>query len=141
MTKRKAKSRGLNLPNGKLIKTIDEEGYKYLGILEYDKVKEGEMKTEFVSEYKRRLRLILRSKLNGKNKIKAINSWAVAIMKYGAGVLKWRFDKLKEFERKTRKLLAMHKGLHRKSDVDRLYVSRKEGRRGLVSCESTIGSE
>ena len=31
----KVKSRGLNLPNGKLMKTIDEERYKYLGILEY----------------------------------------------------------------------------------------------------------
>ena len=137
----KAKSRGLNLPNGKLMKTIDEEGYKYLGILEYDKVKEGEMKTEFVSEYKRRLRLILRSKLNGKNKIKAINSCAVAIMRYGAGVLEWRFDELKELDRKTRKLLTIHKGLHPKTDVDRLYVSRKEGGRGLMSCESTIGSD
>ena len=45
------KSRGFNLPNGKLMKTIDEEGYKYLGILEYDKVKEKEMKTEFVREF------------------------------------------------------------------------------------------
>ena len=35
----KAKSRGLNLPNGKLMKTIDEEGYEKLAILEYDKVK------------------------------------------------------------------------------------------------------
>ena len=42
----KAKSRGLNLPNGKLMKAIDEEGYKYLGILEHDKVKEKEMKIE-----------------------------------------------------------------------------------------------
>ena len=47
------------------------------------------MKREFVREYKRRLRLILRSKLNGKNKIKAINSWGVAIMRNGAGVLEW----------------------------------------------------
>ena len=31
----KVKSRGLNLPNGKLTKTIDEERYKYLGTLEY----------------------------------------------------------------------------------------------------------
>ena len=44
----KAKSRGLNLPNGKLMKTIGEEGYKCLGILEYDKAKEKEMKAEFV---------------------------------------------------------------------------------------------
>ena len=32
------------------MKTIDEEGYKYLGILEYDKVKEKKMKTEFARE-------------------------------------------------------------------------------------------
>ena len=36
------------------MKTIDEEGYQYLGILEYDKVKEKKMKTEFVKNYKRR---------------------------------------------------------------------------------------
>ena len=35
----------------------------------------------------------------------------------------------------------MHKGLHPKSYVGRLYVSRKDGRRGLMSCESTIKSE
>ena len=66
----KVKSTSLNLPNGKLMKAIDEEGYKYLGTLEYVKVKEKEMKTEFVREYKRSLRLILRSK----SKIKAINN-------------------------------------------------------------------
>ena len=62
-------------------------------------------------------------------------------MRYGAGVLKWRFDELKELDRKSRKLLTMHKGLQPKSDVDRLYVSRKEGGRRLVSQESTIVSE
>ena len=35
----KVKSRGLNLPVRKLIKMLDEEGHKYLGILEYDKKK------------------------------------------------------------------------------------------------------
>ena len=40
------------------MKTIDEEGYKYLEILQYDKVKEKEMKMEFARKYKRRLRLL-----------------------------------------------------------------------------------
>ena len=53
------------------MKTIEEEGYKYLGILEYEKVKEKEMKIEFVREYKRRIWLILISKFHGKNKIKS----------------------------------------------------------------------
>ena len=120
------------------MKTIDEEGYKYLGILKYDQVKEKEMKTEFFREYKTGLRLILISKLN---ETKAIKSWAVAIIRYGAGALEWKFDELKESDRKTWKLLTVHKGLHQKNDVDKLYVSTKEGGRGLVSCESTIRSE
>ena len=99
------------------MKTIDEKGYKYLGMVEYDKVKEKEMKTEFFREYKRRIRLILIFKLNGKNKRKAINSWTVVIMRCGAGVLEWRLDEPKELDRKTRKLLTMHKG---NSDVDGL---------------------
>ena len=50
------------------------------------------METEFVKEYKRKTRLILISKLNGNNKIKAINTWVVVIMRYDAGMLEWRFD-------------------------------------------------
>ena len=56
---------GLNLPHGKLMETIDEEGYTFLGILEHDKVKEKEMKTNLLQK----IRLILISKLNGKNTV------------------------------------------------------------------------
>ena len=31
--------------------------------------------------------------------------------------------------------MTMDGGLHPKSDVDRVYVSRKMGGRGLISCE------
>ena len=34
--------------------------------------------------------------------------------------------------------MTMHKALHPRDDVDRLYVSRKEGGRGLVSIEDTV---
>ena len=55
---------GIELPSGKKIGEIEEDGYKYLGILEYDRVKEQEMKDKFRSEYFRRTKLILKSKLN-----------------------------------------------------------------------------
>jgi len=42
-------------------------------------VKEKEVKDQFVKENMGRTRLILKSKLNGKNKIRAINTWAVAV--------------------------------------------------------------
>ena len=47
----------------------------YEWILEVDSVlNEGEMKIQCQKECKRRLRIVLRSKLNGKNKIQAINT-------------------------------------------------------------------
>ena len=55
--------------------------------------------------------------------------------------LEWRIDQLKDLDRETGKLLTMHKGLHPKNDIDRLCVSRKEGKRGLMSCEGTIRNE
>ena len=40
-------------------------------------------------------------------------------------------------DQRTRKLMTMHKALHPRDDVGRLYVSRKEGGRGLASIEDT----
>ena len=72
-------------------------------------------------EYKRRLKLLLKTKLSGKNKIMAVNTWAVAILRYSAGIVEWRSDdELKELDRKTRKMMKMHGALHPKSDVDRV---------------------
>ena len=63
----------IRLPDVQHMKDIDETGYTYLGILETDKIKEKEIKEKFSKEYLQRLRLILRSKLNGRNKIMAVN--------------------------------------------------------------------
>ena len=41
-------------------------------------------------------------------------------------------------DQRTRKLMTMHKALHPRDDVDRLYVSRKERGRGLVSIEDSV---
>ena len=41
-------------------------------------------------------------------------------------------------DQRTRKLMTMHKALHPRDDVDRLYVSRKEGGRVLASIEDSV---
>ena len=86
----------IHLPKQEIVKEVDENGYTYLGILELDEIKEHEMKNKVTAEYKRRLRLILKSKLIGKNKIQAINTWAVALLRYGAGIINWKVDELKK---------------------------------------------
>ena len=41
-------------------------------------------------------------------------------------------------DQRTRKLMTIHKALHPRDDVYRLYVSRKEGGRGLTSIEDSV---
>ena len=74
---------------GKTWKYIDEDGYAYLETLKTYKIKEEEMNEKFSKEYLQWLRLILRSKLNGRNKIVTVNTWAVSVMGYDSGILKW----------------------------------------------------
>ena len=58
-------SEGIKLPNGDTIKGLEEnDGFKYLGILECDKIKNNVMKEKIKKEYFRRVKLILKSKLN-----------------------------------------------------------------------------
>ena len=61
-----------------------------MGIAELDKIKKNEMKEKTIKENKRRLWLVLKSKLNGKNKTTAISAWEVAVFRYKAGILLWK---------------------------------------------------
>ena len=87
----------VHLPNLEIIKEVDQNGYTYLSIIELDEIKELEMKIKVTAEYKRRLRLILKSKLNGKNKIEAINTWVAALLRYGAEIINWKVDELEKW--------------------------------------------
>ena len=44
-------------------------------------------------------------------------------------------------DRNTRKFMTMNRELHSRSDVARLYVSRKNGGRGLIECENKVKGE
>ena len=133
------KSEGIKLPDNRKMRCLDEnEEYKYLGILQADQIKQKEMKERVGNEYKRRVRKLLETKLNGQNVINAINTWAIALLRYSAAFLGWTKEEVQHLDRKTRKLLTMHGGLHPKSNVDRLYIPRKEGGRGLLNVEDVI---
>ena len=71
----------------------------------------------------------------------ALNAWTVFILRYDTGLLKWNKNELPEMDRKTRKFMTMNKELHPRSDIARLYVSRKNGGRGLIGCEYSVKSE
>ena len=59
-TRKFVTSEGITLPDKSLIKLMKNgESYKYLGILQADRIKHKEMKDEVGREYKRRPRKIL----------------------------------------------------------------------------------
>ena len=80
----------------------------------------------------------LKSKLNGRNIVKVINTWAV---RYSAGIVKWTKSDLDVTDNKTRKMMMMHGMLHPWSNVSRLYLPRAEGGRGLFSVLDRVNIE
>ena len=130
---------GMELPNQDKVRTLGEkETYKYLGILEADTIKQVEMKEKIKKEYIRRTRKLLETKLCSRNLINGINTWAVSLVRYFGPFLKCTREELKQMDQRTRKLLTLHKALHPKDDVDRLYVSKKEGGRRLPALKTAL---
>jgi hypothetical protein len=80
--------------------------------------------------------MILKSELKARNKITAIGALAVPVLRYSFYTINWRIEEIKNIDRKTSKMLTMYKVHHPKADIDRLYLKRKEGGRGLVQVEA-----
>ena len=137
----KVKHEGIKLPDGKVMKEIDDDGYKYLGILEGATIMNKEMKVKVWNEYLRRVKCVAKSRLYAGNLIKAINVWAVSVIRYSAGILEWSTKYLQQMDIDTRKALTLHGAFHRNSTVNRLYMKRNEGGRGLLSVECCVRAE
>ena len=102
-------------------------------------VKHRQVKKQTSAEYTNRVRKILKSKLNGGNTIQAINSCAVPVIRYTAGIVDWTIAELEDLDRKNRKLMTAHRTLHPpQSDIDRLYLLRRIGGRGLLLIRQTV---
>ena len=70
--------------------------------------------------------------------VMAVNTWAASVMRYGVGILRWNTDELKSLNRRTRKFITMHGELHLKSDIDRVYLSKEMGGKGLRMEENNL---
>ena len=73
----------VDLGDGVEIGEADEEGCKYLAILKGDDICQEKMKEKVQKEYYKRVRAVLKSKLNDGNVINANNVWSVATVRLG----------------------------------------------------------
>ena len=135
MNKGKYERKGsIEISDGNLITELGEDQfYKYLGIEELVDVRHTEMKDKISSEVKRRTKLILKSDLNARNTFEAISELALPVLTYSFAIINWTEAEIKSFDVMVRKQLHMHRHFEIKSDIDRLYVPRLMGGRGLQS--------
>eukprot|EP00957_Ditylum_brightwellii_P070360 5345489-Ditylum_brightwellii.AAC.1 len=100
-----------------------------------------DVKDQTKKEYLSRLRKILKSGMNGGNIMTAICAYAVQVLHYTFGIMKWTKGELKNMDVKTRKLLMTHGFLHPKASTHRLYLHCSRGGRGLTGLEDNHNTE
>ena len=99
------------------------------------------MKRKVKEVYQKRVKLLMKTHLNGKNLFQALNTWVISVIRYSAAFLDWVKEEIKELDRWTRKQLIAGRALHPKSNVVRVYIKRIYGERGLISVEECSAAE
>ena len=86
-----------------------------------------EMRQKVTKEYFHRVKKILKTNLNPKNKITAINQLAVPIIQYTFGIIDWPQNAIDPIDIKTRKLLTLNKMFYKLQSHSRLCLRRDTG--------------
>ena len=121
---KQVRSDGVELRSGEVMKDVDENGYKYLGVSQAENVKNREMKDKVRNEYMRRVKLLVKSELYAGNLVKGINTWAIGVVRYSAGV--FGLDKRR----------PKADGCEDKEDADLMWSLPQEGQ-----CWKTVSEE
>ena len=135
--KRKSLGKSIKI-NGLTVRELEHgEMYTYLGQDESISYNGPLNKERVTNEYKRRVRKIWSSDLYSNNKITAHNTFAIPVITPTIGIINWTKQEIRNLDIATRRILTYTGSLHKRSDVDRLYVPRKLGGRGLTSVQDT----
>lgn len=108
-----------------------QESYKYLGIQQALEIRSKDVKSSLKEKLLKRLRLVLKAKLNSGALFSAINSWVLPSVVYSFGVIGWSRTEIDELSTKIRTTLTKFGVHHPHASVNRLYIPRKEGGRGM----------
>ena len=136
MSEQKIAAEGIQGNYKKVKQDLEPEAtYNCLGMEDGNGSDHHKMKAKIQKEYKRRISLVLKSELNARNKIAAINKLAVPVVSYSYREINWKLDEIQDLDRITRKQLCMNQMLANKVDVDRIYLPYQAGGRELMNLE------
>jgi hypothetical protein len=125
-----------------IIKNLNKgEFYKYLGINQSNHIQHSIIKENLEKQFYLRIKSILKSKLNGNNLIKAVNTYAVPLLTYSFGVIKWSKTNLQNINIKTGVLFTKFSKHHPKSAIERFNLPRENGGRGFSNLEILLKNQ
>ena len=76
---------------------------------------------------------VIKIGLKSHNMVKAINTYAIPLLSYSFGIIKWSDTELQSLERKIRTLLTKNRMFHPKAAIERQVLPRMQGGRGITS--------
>ena len=118
--------------NNLFIKPIkDRDTYKYLGIDEDISYVGTVNKERVTKEFYTRVTKIWKSELSSFNKVIAHNTFSIPVLTTTVRVIDWTIEEIKEIDTRTRKHLTMTGNFHPNGDIEKLYLPRSQGRRGI----------
>src|SRR5699024_4785687 len=81
-------------------------------------------------------RQILKTHLNGRNLMKAINTYAVPLLTYSFGIIKWSKTDIENLNIAVRTLFSKFRKHHPKSSIERFSLPRENGGRGFFHLQN-----
>ena len=109
----------------------EDDIYRYLGHMQAKQIKHARMKQKLDEECLNRKKNI-KAKLNGKNRINAIKSYATPVLTFSFGIVKWTPTDLENLQTKMRKLLTRYRFHHPRAAKEILTLPRQMGSRELT---------
>ncbi len=117
------------------------EAYRYLGVQQRFGADLKRTKQGVEREYVGRTRSVWESWICTGRKALAQNTWAMAVLRYSMGKVCWSRSDARKLDRTTRKIMRQNRAHQYGASVARLYQTRAEGGRGLVSLEQAWETE
>ena len=117
----------------KALDTEKNDIYKFLGCEQSNDIDVKKVLERVKKEIKKRAEHLVKLHLNDKNLIKAIDCKVIPVAGYIMNVCVIRNGELEELDKMVKDILRERKLCGRQANVERLYMRREEGERGMMS--------
>ena len=115
----------------------ENEVYKFLGIEQADGIRKKTVLERVNEEVLKRVKMIVNTKLNDANLMKAMSMEAIPVAAYAMNICRFNDGELTELDQTIKRELRGKNMLEEQASDKRLYLKREEGGRGLKSLKDT----